>query len=240
MLGAAGPFLRPQRRAGAEERRRRVAPLAASPPPAERGEEPLLRGIFEIGKRSCDVVLSARRLRWSPIVPESPAGGTGREEIVEMKDVFSVKLKRRRFVGQKKGGTLLGITIFKCLHKEENKLTDCAVHLNNLSEDHCNSWFRHLKEILNVTEYEGHALSVLKECELQAFDGVVCVGGDGSVSEVAHGLLLKAQIDAGKGTDYIPAPVRASVPLGVIPAGEAKQYCYILSVICFKSLWHVL
>ncbi|KAF1488875.1 Ceramide kinase-like protein, partial [Pygoscelis antarcticus] len=197
------------------------------------------------------------------------------EEIIEMKDVFSVKLKRRRFVGQKKGGTLLGITIFKCLNKEENKLTDCAIHLNNLSEDHCHSWFRHLKEILNgfqnrpkslkvfvnpsshkreathvyyeqvaplfkladiktdvtVTEYEGHALSVLKECELQAFDGVVCVGGDGSVSEVAHGLLLKAQIDAGKDTDYIPTPVRALVPLGVIPAGETKRYCYILEVI---------
>ncbi|XP_035187377.1 ceramide kinase-like protein isoform X2 [Oxyura jamaicensis] len=277
MLGAAGPFLRPQRRAGPEERRRRVAPLAASPPPAERGEEPLLRGIFEIGKRSCDVVLSARRLRWSPIVPESPAGDSStvlqdEEEIIEMKDVFSVKLKRRRFVGQKKGGTLLGITIFKCLRKEENKLTDCAVHLNNLSEDHCNSWFRHLKEILNgfqnrpkslkvfvnpsshkreathvyyekvaplfkladiktdvtVTEYEGHALSVLKECELQAFDGVVCVGGDGSVSEVAHGLLLKAQIDAGKGTDYIPAPVRASVPLGVIPAGTTNILAHTL------------
>ncbi|KAM9189195.1 ceramide kinase-like protein [Mergus octosetaceus] len=277
MLGAAGPFLWPQRRAGTEERRRRVAPLAASPPPAERGEEPLLRGIFEIGKRSCDVVLSARRLRWSPIVPESPAGDSStvlqdEEEIIEMKDVFSVKLKRRRFVGQKKGGTLLGITIFKCLHKEENKLTDCAVHLNNLSEDHCNSWFRHLKEILNgfqnrpkslkvfvnpsshkreathvyyekvaplfkladiktdvtVTEYEGHALSVLKECELQAFDGVVCVGGDGSVSEVAHGLLLKAQIDAGKGTDYIPAPVRASVPLGVIPAGTTNILAHTL------------
>lgn len=71
------------------------------------------------------------------------------EEIVEMKDVFSVKLKRRRFVGQKKGGTLLGITIFKCSNKEENKLTDCAIHLHNLSEDHCHLWFRHLKEILN-------------------------------------------------------------------------------------------
>ncbi|KFQ55882.1 Ceramide kinase-like, partial [Nestor notabilis] len=217
------------------------------------------------------------------------------EEIIEMKDVFSVKLKRRRFVGQKKGGTLLGITIFKCLNKEENKLTDCAIHLNNLSEDHCHSWFRHLKEILNgfqnrpkslkvfvnpsshkreathvyyeqvaplfrladiktdvtVTEYEGHALSVLKECELQAFDGiallylllhvegtvcgaflfcnrVVCVGGDGSVSEVAHGLLLKAQIDAGKDTDYIPTPVRAPVPLGVIPAGTTNILAYTL------------
>ncbi|KAM6132213.1 ceramide kinase-like protein [Phoenicopterus ruber ruber] len=308
MLGAAAPFLRPQRRAwperpaggrrppreqraqavavGAararssaaapEERWRRVAPLAAAPP-AEAGEEPLLRGIFEISKRSCDVVLSARRLRWSPILPESPTGDSSmilqaQEEIIEMKDVFSVKLKRRRFVGQKTGGTLLGITIFKCLNKEENKLTDYAIHLNNLSEDHCHSWFRHLKEILNgfqnrpkslkvfvnpsshkreathvyyeqvaplfkladiktdvtVTEYEGHALSVLKECELQAFDGVVCVGGDGSVSEVAHGLLLKAQIDAGKDTDYIPTPVKAPVPLGVIPAGTTNILAHTL------------
>uniref|UniRef100_A0A8C4UPJ8 Ceramide kinase like n=1 Tax=Falco tinnunculus TaxID=100819 RepID=A0A8C4UPJ8_FALTI len=261
---------------GRGSRRRRVAPLAAAPP-AEAGEKPLLRGIFEISKRSCDVVLSARRLRWSPILPESPTGGTGmvlqaHEEIIEMKDVFSVKLKRRCFVGQKKGGTLLGITIFKCVNKEENKLTDCAIHLNNLSEDHCHSWFRHLKEILNgfqnrpkslkvfvnpsshkreathvyydqvaplfklanirtdvtVTEYEGHALSVLKECELQAFDGVVCVGGDGSVSEVAHGLLLKAQIDAGKDTNYIATPVRAPIPLGVIPAGTTNILAHTL------------
>ncbi|KAK2532612.1 Cerkl isoform A [Columba livia] len=305
MLGAAGSAVRPQRRArperaaggpapreqraaavgtararssaaAAEERRRRVAPLAAAPP-AEAGEEPLLRGIFEISKRSCDVVLSARRLRWSPILPESPAGDStmvlqAQEDIIEMKDVFSVKLKRRRFVGQKNGGTVLGITIFKCLNKEENKLTDCAIHLNNLSEDHCHTWFKHLKEILDgfqnrpkslkvfvnpsshkreathvyyekvaplfkladiktdvtVTEYEGHALSVLKECELQAFDGVVCVGGDGSVSEVAHGLLLKAQIDAGKDTDYIPTPVRAPVPLGVIPAGTTNILAHTL------------
>lgn len=78
MPGAAAPIPRPQSRARAapQERRRRVAPLPAAPP-ARVGDEPLLRGIFEIGKRSCDVVLSARRLRWSPILPESPTGGTG-------------------------------------------------------------------------------------------------------------------------------------------------------------------
>ncbi|NXO00373.1 CERKL protein, partial [Rhinopomastus cyanomelas] len=259
-----------------EDRRRRVAPLVAAPE-AEAGEESLLRGIFEIGKRSCDVVLSARRLSWKPILPETPTGDSSavllaQEEIIEMKDVFSVKLKRRRFAGQKRCGTLLGITIFKCMHKEENKLSDCAIHLNNQSEDHCHAWFRHLKDILNgfqnrpkslkvfvnpishkreaahiyydkvaplfkladistdvtVTEYEGHALSVLKECELQAFDGMVCVGGDGSVSEIAHGLLLKAQIDAGKNTDCISTPVRAPIPLGVIPAGTTNVLAYTL------------
>lgn len=66
-----------------------------------------------------------------------------------MKDVFSVKLKRRRFVGQKKGGTLLGITLFVCLKKEDNKLKDSTVNFNNLSEDHCHEWLRCLKEILN-------------------------------------------------------------------------------------------
>ncbi|KFQ85158.1 Ceramide kinase-like, partial [Phoenicopterus ruber ruber] len=109
-----------------------------------------------------------------------------------------------------------------------------------------------IKTDVTVTEYEGHALSVLKECELQAFDGclplgcsaveefilnclpflfcnrVVCVGGDGSVSEVAHGLLLKAQIDAGKDTDYIPTPVKAPVPLGVIPAGTTNILAHTL------------
>ncbi|XP_024059825.1 ceramide kinase-like protein [Terrapene carolina triunguis] len=262
------------------EERRGAAPLARDPPrggeAAGGEEEPLLRGIFQIGKRSCNVVLSARQLRWSPIQPESRGGDSNmnlpcKEEFVEMKDIFSVKLKRRRFVGQKKGGVLLGITIFVCL-KKENKLKDTAINFNNLSEDHCHSWFRCLKEILNgfpnrpkflkvfvnpnshkreathvyheqvaplfkladiktdvtVTEYEGHALSVLKECELHTFDGVVCVGGDGSTSEIAHGLLLRAQIDAGRDTDYILSPVRAPLPLGIIPAGSTNVLAHTL------------
>ncbi|XP_066494952.1 ceramide kinase-like protein [Tiliqua scincoides] len=240
---------------------------------AEEGKDgqPLLRGIFEIAKKSCDVVLSGQRLSWSPIQPESPLGGSSaglqfKEEYVEMKDVFSVKLKRRRFLGQQKGGLLLGITIFVCLKEDRNKLKDSIINLSNLSEDHCHLWFSYLKEILNgfssrpkslklfvnpsshrreathiyyeqvaplfkladiktdviVTEYEGHALTLLKDCDLNSFHGVVCIGGDGTAQEVAHGLLLRAQMDAGRDSNDILAPVRAQVSLGIIPAGSTN------------------
>lgn len=66
-----------------------------------------------------------------------------------MKDVFSVKLKRRRLAGQQKGGFLLGITLFVCLRKEQNKLKDSVLNLSNLSEDHCYLWFKYFKEILH-------------------------------------------------------------------------------------------
>lgn len=42
--------------------------------PRQREERVLLRGIFEIHRGSCDVVLSERALRWRPIQPERPAG----------------------------------------------------------------------------------------------------------------------------------------------------------------------
>lgn len=72
------------------------------------------------------------------------------EEYVELKDVFAVKVKRRRSAGQQTGGTLLGITLFKC-KKKGVKLKEHAIHLNNLSADHCEIWFKSLKEILSGT-----------------------------------------------------------------------------------------
>lgn len=209
-----------------------------------------------------------------------PAGRQGdfqydllcKEEFIELKDIFSVKLKRRYSAKQQGSGTLLGITLFICLKKEQNKLQDSTLDLINLSEDHCDIWFRQFKKILagfsnrpkslkillnpqshkkeatqvyykkvepllkiagiktdvTITEYEGHALSLLKECELQGFDGVVCVGGDGSASEVAHALLLRAQKDAGVEADSILTPVQAQLPLGVIPAGSTNVLAHSL------------
>ncbi|XP_023657464.2 ceramide kinase-like protein isoform X2 [Paramormyrops kingsleyae] len=229
-------------------------------------EDAIVKGIFEIEKKSCDVVLTATRVIWTPIEPETPTGESGswrREEHVELRNVFAVKVKRRRSVGQQWGGTLLGLTLFCCVRKGA-KLKERPMHLNNLSADHCEVWFRHLKDLLSgfqdrpkslmvfvnptshrkeayqtyrdevaplfkladikadvtVTKRRGHALAILREGQLDAYDGVVCVGGDGSVAEVAHALLLRAQMDAGRDTDSIFTPVRAALPLGVIPAGS--------------------
>ncbi|KAG7220949.1 hypothetical protein INR49_010198 [Caranx melampygus] len=45
---------------------------------------------------------------------------------------------------------------------------------------------------------------------------VVCVGGDGSVAELCHALVLRAQLDA----DSPEKPVKPVLPLGIIPAGS--------------------
>uniref|UniRef100_F7FUD1 Ceramide kinase like n=1 Tax=Macaca mulatta TaxID=9544 RepID=F7FUD1_MACMU len=71
-----------------------------------------------------------------------------KEEFIELKDIFSVKLKRRWSVKQQRSGTLLGITLFICLKKEQNKLKNSTLDLINLSEDHCDIWFRQFKKIL--------------------------------------------------------------------------------------------
>ncbi|XP_011814820.1 PREDICTED: ceramide kinase-like protein isoform X3 [Colobus angolensis palliatus] len=139
--------------------------LLTSPQQTEAAAERiLLRGIFEIGRDSCDVVLSERALRWRPIQPQRPAGDSKydllcKEEFIELKDIFSVKLKRRWSVKQQRSGTLLGITLFICLKKEQNKLKNSTLDLINLSEDHCDIWFRQFKKILaGSTNVLAHSL----------------------------------------------------------------------------------
>ncbi|XP_007461288.1 PREDICTED: ceramide kinase-like protein isoform X3 [Lipotes vexillifer] len=141
---------------------------ASGQQPEAAAELILLRGIFEIRRDSCDVVLSERALRWQPIQPERPTGDSKynflrKEEFIELKDIFSVKLKRRYSVKQQRSGTLLGITLFICLKKEQNKLKDSTLDLINLSEDHCDVWFRQFKKILagstNVLAHSLHGIS---------------------------------------------------------------------------------
>uniref|UniRef100_A0A3Q2QHJ0 Ceramide kinase C-terminal domain-containing protein n=1 Tax=Fundulus heteroclitus TaxID=8078 RepID=A0A3Q2QHJ0_FUNHE len=54
----------------------------------------------------------------------------------------------------------------------------------------------------------------------------VCVGGDGSVAELCHALVLRAQLDA----NSPEKPVRAALPLGIIPAGKTFSYSHLQQV----------
>ncbi|XP_017265653.1 ceramide kinase-like protein [Kryptolebias marmoratus] len=227
----------------------------------EQSETVLLRGIFKVGKKSHDVLLTRTKLTWTPIVPETPTGEVSvlRAGVLLLRDVFAVKVKRRRAAGQQSGGTVLGLALFSC-RRREKRLEEDTLHLHNASSEHTHIWYNSLKELLTgfssrprylkvfinpsshkkeavhiyrehvaplfkmadlrtditVTERKGHALSVMKECKLDEYDGVVCVGGDGSVAELCHALVLRAQLDANSPEE----PVKAVLPLGIIPAGS--------------------
>ncbi|XP_054887822.1 ceramide kinase-like protein isoform X6 [Poeciliopsis prolifica] len=227
----------------------------------EKSESVLMRGIFKVGKKSHDVLLTRTRLTWTPIIPESPTGegSVVQAGVVLLQDVFAVKVKRRRMAGQQSGGAVLGLALFHS-RRRGRRLEEDTLHLHNASAEHTHSWYNTLKELLTgfssrpryvkvfinpsshkkeavhiyrdhvaplfkmadirtditVTDRKGHALSVMKECKLDEYDGVVCVGGDGSVAELCHALVLRAQLDA----DSPENPVRAALPLGIIPAGS--------------------
>ncbi|XP_077472933.1 ceramide kinase-like protein isoform X2 [Stigmatopora argus] len=232
-------------------------------PEVERSERVLLRGIFKVGKKSHDVLLTSTRLSWTPVLPESPAGETQRPtpppRVLMLRDVLAAKVKRRRAAGRSSGGPVLGLALFYCVRKGR-RLEEDTLHLHNASSEHTRAWYAGVKELLagfshrprrvkvfinpsshkkeavhiyrehvaplfkmadvrtdiTVTERKGHALSVMKELKTEDFDGVVCVGGDGSVAELCHAVVLRAQLDAGS-----PAhPVAAPLPLGIIPAGS--------------------
>eukprot|EP00249_Psilotum_nudum_P025719 c30552_g1_i1 orf=600-2051(+) len=61
------------------------------------------------------------------------------------------------------------------------------------------------------TQFQLHAKDLVKSMDLSAYDGIVCVSGDGVLVEVLNGLLER--------TDWAQA---IRMPLGVIPAGTGN------------------
>ncbi|XP_029908952.1 ceramide kinase-like isoform X2 [Myripristis murdjan] len=79
-----------------------------------------------------------------------------------------------------------------------------------------------------VTEYANHARDHLRtQAELDDFDGVVCVGGDGMFSEVVHGLVWRTQSDAGVDHHSPEAELQpCRLRIGIIPAGSTDCICF--------------
>ncbi|XP_035528790.1 ceramide kinase [Morone saxatilis] len=79
-----------------------------------------------------------------------------------------------------------------------------------------------------VTERANHARDHLKtEANLDKYDGVVCVGGDGMFSEILHGLVTRTQTDSGVDQNQPDAElVPCSLRIGIIPAGSTDCICF--------------
>ncbi|NP_001026511.2 ceramide kinase [Gallus gallus] len=78
-----------------------------------------------------------------------------------------------------------------------------------------------------VTEHANHAKDNLFEVNINKYDGVVCVGGDGMFSEVMHGLIGRMQKDSGIDQNNPKAPlVQCNIRIGIIPAGSTDCVCY--------------
>ncbi|XP_056396081.1 ceramide kinase-like, partial [Hyla sarda] len=72
-----------------------------------------------------------------------------------------------------------------------------------------------------------YARDYLMEADLQRYDGIVCVGGDGMFSELLHGLLKRTQSDSGITEDKEDAKlIPCSLRIGIIPAGSTNCVCY--------------
>uniref|UniRef100_A0A3Q3VWQ5 DAGKc domain-containing protein n=1 Tax=Mola mola TaxID=94237 RepID=A0A3Q3VWQ5_MOLML len=86
----------------------------------------------------------------------------------------------------------------------------------------------HISADVIVTERANHARDHLKtEAELDKYDGVVCVGGDGMFSEILHGLVTRTQADSGVDQDQPDAElVPCSLHIGIIPAGSTDCICF--------------
>ncbi|XP_033115010.1 ceramide kinase-like isoform X2 [Anneissia japonica] len=77
------------------------------------------------------------------------------------------------------------------------------------------------------TERANHAWQLMLDKNLDGFDGIVCVGGDGTFAEVVNGLLLRTQQDAG--IDYNDQRSKLIPPklkIGIIPAGSTDVVVY--------------
>ncbi|KAK3909045.1 Ceramide kinase [Frankliniella fusca] len=80
-----------------------------------------------------------------------------------------------------------------------------------------------------ITQYRNHAHETILSHSFDGIDGVVCIGGDGTVAEVLNALVLRAAKEKGIDTDdpnvELPQP---SVAVGVIPGGSTDTIAYSL------------
>jgi len=67
------------------------------------------------------------------------------------------------------------------------------------------------------TTFKGHAYEIANQLNLTQYDGLIGIGGDGTLHEIANGMFAR--------TDGI------TIPIGMIPAGSGNSYMHDLKLI---------
>lgn len=73
---------------------------------------------------------------------------------------------------------------------------------------------------ITFTEYAGHAVELARQYARMGFDAVVAVGGDGTVNEVARGLVM----------GYGNRPASERTALGILPMGSGNGFARHLGI----------
>jgi diacylglycerol kinase (ATP) len=72
---------------------------------------------------------------------------------------------------------------------------------------------------LAVSQKKGQIMELAQQAVLEGFSPIIAAGGDGSIGDMANGLMLAAQ------TIRTPLP-----PLGILPLGSANDLVYVLGL----------
>ena len=95
----------------------------------------------------------------------------------------------------------------------QSKLASIIPTLRSIPDLHILSQF---------TRYAGHAEELARRARTQGFDAVICIGGDGTVSEVINGLLDEPTDDPNRAAHSV---LTSNLPaLGIIPTGSANVF----------------
>ena len=77
------------------------------------------------------------------------------------------------------------------------------------------------------TESANHAQDYIQNEDINDYDGLVCVGGDGMFAEVCHGLLLRTSYETELNIDDPQVNlIRPKLRIGIIPAGSTDAVVF--------------
>lgn len=93
-----------------------------------------------------------------------------------------------------------------------------AAHIFNLAD---------VKTSVFVTSHSDQARDQILEQDLSAYDGIIGVGGDGTINEIVNALLARTQNEAGLDVDDPEVTlVRPKLKVGIIPAGSTDAIVF--------------